>query len=112
MNNGDLRSIGLATSDLAELSSLRSWLHLLPGLAVTRNSAHPDSGELGARDTLTVAGSSRSIRSALRAIPDFVRSRKDGTKVTVTIKDKKYILDVTNVDSVIPTIEHILDEPD
>lgn len=112
MNKGDLHSIGVATSDLAELSSLRSWLHLVPGLTVTRNSAHPDPGELGARDTLTVVGSNRSIRSALRAIPDFVRSRKSDVRVTVTIKDAKYILDVTNVDSVIPTIEHILDELD
>lgn len=105
-------SISIATSELAELSSLQNWLDLVPGLAVTRNSAHPDAGELGAPDTLTAVGTSWSIATALRAIPDYVRSRKSDVQVTITIKEQKYTLDVTNVDSVIPVIEHILDDLD
>lgn len=79
------RAIALAVSDPAELRSLREHLRRVSGAEVVQLPGRPGPGEQGAWDILEVlAGSSGVLAVVIKALPDFIRSRRSDITVTVT----------------------------
>lgn len=105
------KNLKIAVSDVSEFRALRAWLDRVPGIEVSVQADSPVPGRLGAWDTMTLlAGSGGTLAVALRALPEFIRSRRSNVSVTVTARGRKVTLDARNVDEVIPLIEKILDE--
>jgi len=89
----------LSVSDHAQLSSLMEYLHLsVPGVRVTRSACRAKPGEQGALDVLMIAADSSVLIAVVKVLPEFLRARKPGVSVTVTIKGKKKRLTVTSED--------------
>jgi hypothetical protein len=103
----------LSLSDYAQLTSLAEYLHLaVPAVRVTRCAGHADPGEQGALDVLTIMADSSVLVAVVRALPEFLRSRKPGVTVTVAVKGKRKQLTVTakDIEDVRSVIEKFLDE--
>ncbi|HLK01879.1 MAG TPA: hypothetical protein VKU39_18510 [Streptosporangiaceae bacterium] len=96
----DAGSAELSVSDYAQLGSLREYLRLVaPTVDVTRSAGRAGPGEQGALDVLMVAADSSVLIAVVKVLPEFLRSRKPGSTVTVTIKGKRKQLRVTGADN-------------
>jgi hypothetical protein len=102
--------VSLAVSDLSQLRSLRQWLGHTPSVEVGLTPGQPDSGELGAVDVLTVLASSTGLVAAIKVLPEFIRSRRSGFRIETTVRGKRFVLDATNSDDLIPVIEKLLSD--
>lgn len=100
--------ITLAVSDQTQLSSLHTWLRGLPGVTVAVVPGKPAPGELGVLDVVTVLAGSAGVATAIRTLPDFIRSRRSGLRIETTINGQPFTLDATNVDEVMPILERLL----
>jgi hypothetical protein len=103
----------LSVSDHAQLGSLAEYLHLaVPDVRVTRSVGRAGRGEQGALDVLMIAADSSVLVAVVKVLPEFLRSRKRGVTVTVTVKGKTRQLTVTAEDAgdVRPVIEKFFDE--
>lgn len=102
-------TVQLAVSDPAQLSSLTRWLTAAGQVQAKRVPGRPGPGELGAIDVLTIAASSSALIAAVRVLPEFIRSRRSGFHIEVTVKGKSFTIDASNVVDVLPTLERLLD---
>ena len=99
MSGTDPGAAELSVSDHAQLSSLAEYLQLAaPDLRVTRSAGRAGSGEQGVLDVLMVAADSSVLVAAVKLLPEFLRSRKPGVSVTVTVTGKRRQLTVTAED--------------
>lgn len=110
MGNADSTRIELAISDLSQLGALDRFLNwAAPGASVSRTAANPDPGELGAVDVLALVASSSGLVTAIKVLPEFLRSRRTGLSITATIRGEPVQLTATNVDEVLPILERLLE---
>jgi len=110
MGTEDGSDVEVAVSDYAQIGSLQSWLSSSPGVQVLRSPGTAGAGEMGALDVLTVVAGSSGLVAALRMIPEFLRSRRSGLSITVTVKGEKFAVTASNVKDVMPILERLLDE--
>lgn len=90
----------LSVSDQAQMRSLTEYLELaVPGIEVTRSGGRAERGEQGALDVLMLVADSSVLVAAVKVLPEFLRSRKPGISVTVTIAGKRRQLTVTAEDT-------------
>jgi hypothetical protein len=104
---GDVRGgsgIALAVSDPSQLRALRDWMRGQADVTVTVSAGTPGAGELGVLDVLSVVASSSGVVAAVRTLPEFIRARRSGFRIEMTIRGDRFILDATNVDDVLPII--------
>jgi len=101
----------LQLSDYSQIGSLQEYFSLsVPGVYVSRVAGLPDSGTQGALDLLVVLASSSGLVAAIKVLPDFLRSRKTGLSITMTLKGQPFTLTATNIDQVMPVLEKLLDD--
>ena len=99
----------LSVSDYAQTGPLAAYLGLaMPEAQVVRSPGLPGPGEQGALDVLMIAADSSVLVAAVKMLPEFLRSRKKGMSVTVTVKGKKLIVTADNAAEVIPIIDRFL----
>jgi len=99
MGRADTGVAELSVSDYAQLGSLTQYLHLaVPDIRVTRSAGNAGRGEQGALDVLMIAADSSVLVTVVKLLPEFLRSRKPGLTVTVTVKGKSRKLTVTAED--------------
>jgi hypothetical protein len=110
MDAQDSQRVELSVSDQAELGFLREWLSWTPGLDISQAAGEPGPGEQGALDVLMMLGSSGVLIAAIKTLPEFLRSRRTGLSVTMTVKGKPLTLDASNIDEVMPILERLLDD--
>jgi hypothetical protein len=104
---GPRAEIGL---DLAESGPLRRWLEeLAPAVEIRTIPDMTESGGLGAGDTLGVlAGSGGALVVAIRLLPEFLRARRAGVKLTVTVTDRSFELEADSAEEFLPIIEQLI----
>lgn len=102
--------VELAVSDPGQLSSLRDWLRSQPDVTVGLASREPAPGELGVEDVVTVLASSGGVVAAIKTLPEFIRSRSRKIRIEATICGRRFTLEATNVDDIIPIMERLLDD--
>jgi hypothetical protein len=100
--------VELAVSNPADLSSLRDWLRAQPDVEVRLASGVPAPGELGVADVVTVLASSSGVVAAIKTLPAFLRARSPKLRIEATIRQRRFTLDATNVEDVLPIIERLL----
>jgi hypothetical protein len=108
---GDARGgagIELAVSDPSQLRPLREWMRGQADVNVTVSAGTPEPGELGVLDVLSVVAGSSGVVAAVRTLPEFIRARRAGFRIEMTIRGERFILDATNVDDVLPVILELL----
>jgi len=103
-------SIELTVSDPSQMLLLRDWLRGQPGTDVAVTPGQPQQGELGALDVLVVLASSTGVLGALKTLPEFIRSRRSGFRIEMTVRGERFVLEATNVEEVMPILERLLDE--
>ena len=100
MGQADPGVAELSISDYAQLGSLVEYLNLaVPTVHVTRSAGYPKPGEQGALDVLSIVADSSVLVALVQVLPEFLRSRKPGVTVTVTVKGKRRQLTVTAEES-------------
>ena len=99
----------LAVSDQAELRPLREWLAQTPLARVSQESGPPAKGEQGVLDYVAVIASSGGLIAAIKILPAFLRARRPALKITMTVRDKQFTVDATNIDDVLPVLEKLID---
>ena len=110
MGRADPGAAELSVSDYAQLGSLAEYLRLAaPGVRVTRSPGRPGPGEQGAVDVLMIAADSSVLVAAVNVLPAFLRSRKKGISVTVTVKGNRLTVTADNAEEVIPVLDRFLD---
>ena len=110
MSGAHLVTAELSVSDYAQLRSLADYLRLTaPGMQVTRSPGRPGRGEQGALDVLMIAADSSVLVAAIKALPEFLRSRKKGLSVTVMVKGKKLIVTGDDAEEVTAIVDRFLD---
>lgn len=98
--------IGLVVSEPAELGSLRQHLQRVPGVDVVQDSSAPGPGELGAWDVLQVAAASGGVLAvAVKALPEFIRSRRSDITITIKRGEESVTLTATNVEEAMPVLD-------
>jgi hypothetical protein len=106
-------TVELTVSDYSQLGSLANYLRLTaPQASVTRTPGLPEHGEQGALDVLMMVADSSVLVAALKALPEFIRSRKSKPSITVKVKDKKgrsLTVTATNADEVALILDRFLD---
>ena len=103
--------IELWVSDQSQLPSLRDWMRGQSGVDVAVVPGTPGQGELGSLDVLVVLASSTGVVSAIKTLPDFIRSRRAGLRIETTVKDKQFVLEASNVDEeMLKIVARLLDE--
>ena len=99
----------LSVSDYSQLGPLEKYLKsAVPDARVSRVPGQPLAGEQGVLDVLAVLGSSGGLVAAIRVLPEFLRSRKTGLSITMTVRGEPFTLTATNVDEVMPILERLL----
>jgi len=58
---------------------------------------------------LAIVASSSSLIAAVKALPEFLRSRRSGVAITMRCKGEPLMLTATNIDEVMPILERLLD---
>jgi|HubBroStandDraft_2_1064218.scaffolds.fasta_scaffold158404_2 hypothetical protein len=100
----------LAVDDPAEVGSLKSFVKLAaPGAQVSALAGSPAKYELGVLDVLAIVGSSSVLAAVIQVLPEFLRSRKPGMSITVSIKGDEVTVTVANVDAELPDLKRRLD---
>jgi hypothetical protein len=102
--------IELGVTDPAQLSPLRDWLRAQPDVVVRLESGVPRQGELGVVDVVTVLASSGGVVAAIKTLPEFIRSRNRKIRIEATIRGRRFTLEATNVDDLIPIMSRLLDD--
>jgi membrane-associated two-gene conflict system component 1 (EACC1) len=102
--------IELEVSDPAQLSPLRDWMRAQPDVVVGLAARGPGPHELGVGDVVTVLASSGGVVAAIKTLPEFIRSRRRSIRIEATIRGRRFTLETTNVDDVIPIMERLLDD--
>lgn len=97
-------------SDPGQVPSLRDWLRAQPDVTVGLMSPEPASAELGVVDVVTVLASSGGMVTAIKTLPEFIRSRSRRIRIEATVRGRRFTLDATNIDDVIPIMERLLDD--
>jgi hypothetical protein len=100
----------MAVSDPSQMAALRNWLDGQPDVEVTVTPGVPGPGEQGALDVLSVLAGSSGLITAIKVIPEFIRSRRAGFRIETTVRGERFVLDATNVKDVLPVIERLLSE--
>jgi len=99
----------LSISDYSQLGPLADYLRLAaPGARVTRSLGRSGHGEQGALDVLMIAADSSVLVAAVKVLPEFLRSRRKGMSVTVTMKGKKLTVTADNAAEIIPVVDRFL----
>lgn len=106
----EYQRVVLSVSDPSQLRSLAQWLQATKGVRVDRTAGTPGDGELGALEVLAVVASSSVLVAAIKVLPEFLRAKRSGISITMTLKDQPFTVDATNVDEVMPILERLLDE--
>jgi len=110
MSQTDPGTAELSVSDYVQLDSLVNYLRLaVPEVPVARNPGRPGHGEQGALDVLTIAADSSVLVAVVNALPQFLRSRKKGVSVTLTVKGKRLTVTAETAEEVLPVIDRFLD---
>ncbi len=103
----------LAVSDYSQLGALREFLGwAVPGIRVLLIPARrsPDRDlDRDELDILALLASRTGLMSAVRILPEFLRSRREALSITITIRGKSVVLTASNVDDVIPILDGLLD---
>ncbi|MFD2416604.1 effector-associated constant component EACC1 [Amycolatopsis pigmentata] len=98
-------------SDPADLTALRTWLRAQrPGLDAQLTAPRSTRGELGVIEVLTVLASSTVLSSAIKTLPEFIRSRRSGIRIDATARGQKVSIEATNVEEVLPILKKLLDD--
>lgn len=110
MEHARTRHAELSVSDYSQLGSLLEYLtSAAPQVRVSRIAGQPGVGGQGALDVVAVLASSSGLVAAIKVLPEFLRSRKTGLSITMTVNDKPFTLTATNVDEILPILDRILD---
>jgi hypothetical protein len=109
MGREDSLRAELSVSDHSQLGSLQRFLGLCEGVRVIRVPGEPGAGEQGGLDVLTVLAGSSGLVAAIKVLPEFLRSRRTGLSITMTVRDTPFTLTATNADEVLPILERLLD---
>jgi len=91
----DPSEVELRVSDPAQLSPLSGWLAGAAPVKVNRVAGRPGPGEQGAVDVLTLLASSSVLATALKVLPEFIRSRRSKFRIEVKITNNKEDVSVT-----------------
>jgi hypothetical protein len=102
--------VELALSDHSQIESLRDWLSSIQDTQILRAPGSPGPGEMGALDVLTIVAGSSGLVAALKVIPEFLRSRRSGLSVTVTVQGEQVIITADNAKDVMPILERLINE--
>ena len=90
MGRADPGMAELSVSDHGQVGSLEEYLRLaVPDVPVTRSAGRAGPGEQGALDVLMIAADSSVLVAVVKVLPEFLRSRKPGVTVTVTVRGKR-----------------------
>ena len=92
---GDSSKIELRVSDQVQLRLLAGWLAGAAPVKVDRIAGRPLPGEQGAGDVLTILASSSVLATALKILPEFIRSRRSSFRIEVKIKDDEEDVSIT-----------------
>jgi hypothetical protein len=96
----------LAVSDHAHLGALREFLGwAVPGVRVLLIPGRRDRGEQAILALLATTG---VMVSAIKILPEFLRSRRTALSITITIQARSVVLTATNSGDVIPILENLL----
>jgi hypothetical protein len=109
MEREELQEITLSVSDLSELGSLQKVLGMAPAVTVSRVAGEPGPGEQGAVDVLEVLAGSSGLVTAIKVLPEFLRSRRTDLSITMTIRGTPVTLTAKNADDVMPILDRLLD---
>lgn len=110
MESATFEHVELQVSDHAQLGALQEYLRLaVPDVRVLRDAGQPGPHEQGALDVLTMLAGGSGLIAAIKVLPEFLRSRRTGVSITMTIKDQPFTLTATNIDEVMPILERLLD---
>lgn len=101
-------AIDITTSDPAELPRLRDWLRGQSHLDALYRPQPPATGELGASDVLAVLAGSSVLATAVKTLPEFLRSRRSNLQIRITVGEQKVEFDATNVDDAVRVVERLL----
>jgi hypothetical protein len=110
MDRTDAGVAELWVSDHVQMGSLVDYLHLsVPGLQVTRSPGRAGPGEQGALDVLLLAADSSVLVAVVNVLPQFLRSRKTATTVTMTVRGKRLTVTADNAEEVTSIVERFLE---
>lgn len=110
MTGTDSGSVTLVLSDPSEFGSLRDFLHwAVPDAVVSPVAGMPGAGEQGALDVLAVLASSSGLVAAIKILPEFLKSRRTGLSITMTVRGEPFTMTTDNVKEVMPIVERLLD---
>ena len=100
-----------SVSDHAQVQPLKEFLSwAVPEVRVTRIAGEPKPGELGTGDVIAVLAGGSGLLAAIRVLPEFLRAKKTGLSITMTVQGKPFTLTATNVDEVMPILDRLLDD--
>jgi hypothetical protein len=106
--------VTLTVSDHSQQGELREFLGwAAPGVRVLQIPGRPAPGEQGALDVLMLVagsgGATAAIKTAIRTLPEFLRSRKTAVSISVTVDGKKIEVEASNIDDLMPVLDRMLD---
>jgi Effector Associated Constant Component 1 len=101
----------IGVSDPSQIGALKAYLETFaPDVTVERVSGRLMPGSLGASDLLVAIASSSGLVAAIRTLPEFIRSRRAGFSIELSVKGERCTLTATNVDDITPILDRILNE--
>lgn len=98
----------LSVSDQPQLASLRDWLRSQRDAEVVLRPGSPGTAEQGALDVVTILASSSGLVTAIRILPEFIRSRRSGFRIQTVVRGEEFVLDAANVADVMAILERLL----
>jgi hypothetical protein len=105
-----MTSVRISVSDPAELAPLRRLLQAHPDVEVDQRAAGTSPGEQGAWDFLQVsAASGGAMVVAIKAIPEFIRSRRSDASVSVKMTDREIVITAANAADALQLLEKAMD---
>ena len=110
MERATSQRVELTVSDQSQFGPFREFLTwAAPGADISVTAKAPSAGEQGALDVLAVVASSGGLLAAIRTVPEFLKARKTGLSVIMTVKGEPFTLTATNIDEVMPILDRLLD---
>jgi hypothetical protein len=105
MEQADRKRAALTLSDRSELRALRDFLGwAATGVRVLQLPAQ----ERAVLDQLTLLATSTDMLTAVKLLPEFLRSRRAATSVTIIIDGTPVTLTAANLDEILPAITGLL----